>query len=92
MKKLLDGKIECHHTCPDHGRDANLELPNETRYGRLLVNTELYPCLKREFLSLEAIRLSRLGKMQIKGREQKKLIEAIEGLNRKEKSNYNMER
>ena len=26
IQKLLDGKIECRHNCPDHGREKNLEL------------------------------------------------------------------
>ena len=70
-------KIECRHTLPDQGRGENLELLNGTIYGRLLINTEMYPCLKRASLSLEAIHLSRIGQMQIKGQEQKKLIESI---------------
>ena len=64
-------KIECRHTLPDHGSGANLELLNETRYGRILINTEIYRCLKRACLSAEAIRLIRIGQMHIKGREQK---------------------
>ena len=67
MQKLIGGKIERRHTFPGHGRDANLELRNETRYGGLLVNAEVYPCVKRACLSLEEIRRIRLGKMQIKG-------------------------
>ena len=47
IRKLPDGETERHHACPDQGRDANLELIAETRYGRLLINTEMYPCLKR---------------------------------------------
>ena len=42
MQKLLDGKIERRHTCPGKGRESNLELLNETRYGRLLINTAIY--------------------------------------------------
>ena len=76
MKKLLDGEVECRHTCPDRGRGKNLELLHETGYGGLLINTGMYPILKRACLSLEAIRLRRIGEMQIEGEEQKQ-IEAI---------------
>lgn len=78
MQKLLGGEIECHHTCRGDGRGANLELPNETRYGRLLGNTGMRPCLKRACVSLEEAHISIIGQMQIKGQEQKKLIEANE--------------
>ena len=88
MQKVLDGKIEFHHTCPGRGRDENMELLNEKRYGRLLINTEIYPCLKRATISREAIHLSRIGPMQIKGQERKKLIEAIAKSTGGEKSNY----
>ena len=50
---------------------------NETRYGRLLINSEIYPFVEREFLSVEAIRIIRIWQMQIRGQEQKKLIGAI---------------
>ena len=78
-------EIERRHTFTYHGSDENLELPNEKRYGRLHINTDMCPCVKRACLSLEAIHLSIIGKMQIKGKEQKKLIEAIEKAPGKEK-------
>ena len=78
-------KIERHHTCTGQGRDENLELLNETRYGRLLVNPEMHPCLKRACLSLEAIHLIGIGKMQIQWQEQKKLIESTGKSNGQEK-------
>ena len=62
MQKLIDGGIECHHSRPDHGREGNLELPNETRYGRLIAHTEIYLCAKRACVTLGAIHLSRIGK------------------------------
>ena len=64
-------EIERRHTCPGNRRDAILELLSETRYGRLLITTEMYPCVKRACLSLEATNLIRIGKMEITGREQK---------------------
>ena len=65
MQKLLGGKTECRHTFHGHGWGANLYLLNEARYGILLINTEMYPCLKRACLSLEAVHLSGIGQMQI---------------------------
>ena len=92
MQKLIEGEIARHRTCPDHGRSANIELPNATSYGRLRINEETHPCLKRERLFLEAIRRRRIGQMQIQGQEQMKSIEAIGEAPGEEKSNYTMER
>ena len=59
-QKLLDGKIERHRACPDRGSGANLEMLYGTGYGKLLINTEMYPCVKRAFVSLGAIRVGRI--------------------------------
>ena len=47
MRRLVGGKIDFHHTCHNLGRTENLDLLNETRYGRLLVSAEIYRCAKR---------------------------------------------
>ena len=39
-----------------------MEQLDETRYGRLLVNAEIYPCAELSCVKLDAIRISRIGK------------------------------
>ena len=52
-------------------------MPSRTRYGRLFVNTEIYPCAKRAYIALGAIHLSRVVGIQIIGQEQKKLTDVL---------------
>ena len=49
-----------------HGRKWKMKL------GRLLINTEIYPCVRRACVTLGAVRKIRIGQMQIKGHELKK--------------------
>ena len=73
-QKLLGGKIERRKTLPNQGREANLGIPNRERYGRLLISAEIYTCAKRACITLGAMRISRVGQMQIRWSEQKRLM------------------
>ena len=48
------------------------------RYGRLIMDTEIYPCLKRACVTLDAIRKSRIGQLQIRGTEHKEHMKAYD--------------
>ena len=54
-------KIECRKSRPNRGR-GDMEMINRGKYGRLPLTAEVYPCLKRSFVALEASRRSRIGK------------------------------
>ena len=56
-------------TMPRRRKNENLELPNKMRYGRLILNADIYPCMKRSCVALDAVRKSRIGLLQIKGPE-----------------------
>ena len=53
------------------GRPTKQETFERMRYGRLLVNTETYPCMKRACVALDAIQKSRIGQLQIRGPDHK---------------------
>ena len=61
-QKRIDGKIEFRHACTDHGREANLYMANETRYGRLLISTEIYTCVERACISIDSAHIIGIGK------------------------------
>ena len=65
-------------TMPRKGRAGNQELFNKMRYGRLIMNTEIYTCMKRECVTLDAIRKSRIGQLQIRGTERKEHMKAYD--------------
>ena len=48
------------------------------KLGRLLIITYIYSCVKRAFVTLDAVRKIRIGKMQIRGQERKKRMEAYD--------------
>ena len=50
----------------EHGSSGKMKL------GRLLANTEIYPCVKRACVKIDAVHKSRIGPMQIRGQGQKK--------------------
>ena len=54
---------QCHSSCAGEGRDANLDMVGKINYGRRLINTEIYPCVKRWCVALDTIREIRIGKM-----------------------------
>ena len=60
---------------PLRGRDAIVEWIQKIRFGRLLINTEVIPFAKRARGALCAIRESRLGRMQIRGKGHKNISE-----------------
>ena len=74
--RLSVGKIPRLGSCAGDGRDANLEMRSIVKYERLLINSEIYPCAKRACVTIDAISDSRIGKMQIRGQEHKKLMAA----------------
>ena len=77
--QLLEIKIECRKTRPYGGRDGDIEMLNRTKYGRLLINAEIYPCVKGSCIALDATRQSRIGEMQIQGQERKMLTISFDG-------------
>ena len=48
------------------------------RLGRLIINTEIYPCAKRACVAIDAIRKSQIGQFQIRGSESKKHMKAYD--------------
>ena len=72
------GKILCHERCPRAGARENTELFNQIKTGRLIVNTEIYPCLKRACVSLDALRRTRMSNIQSKGIDRKAHMEAYD--------------
>ena len=72
------GKIVCHSKCPGEGKPTNQEIFGKMRYGRLILNTGIYQCAKRDCATLDAVHKSRIGLFQIKGAERKKHMEACD--------------
>ena len=52
-------------------------MPNRAKYGRLLINTKVYQCVKRSCGALEAVRQSRIGNEDQRTRT-KKLTDELE--------------
>ena len=71
-------KIPRHSSYPQEGRRRNIDTPDKIELGRLLINTETYPCAKRACVTLGAICKSRLAEIQIRGQERKKLTESYD--------------
>ena len=71
-QQSAEGQILCHPTCPTGGKADSQDTFGQMRYGRLILNTEIYPFVKRVSVILGAIRKSRIGQFQTKGAERKK--------------------
>ena len=62
----------------DDGEGENREFFCKMKIERLIVNTEVYPCMERAFVSLDALHRTRIKDMQSKGIEHKTHMEAYE--------------
>ena len=69
----------CRKSCPSTGRNAILKWIQKIRFGRLLIDTEVYPFAERERISLEAVRKTRLGKSRSDGMGETIYENAIRG-------------
>ena len=72
-------KLICRPKCPTEEKASNRELSNHMRYGRLILNTEIYPCMKRACVTLDSVRKSRIWHFQIKGAGRKEHMKAYDG-------------
>ena len=52
IQQAAVGKTICHPKCPEEGQAKNQEMFEQMRYGRLILNTEIYPCVKRACLTM----------------------------------------
>ena len=78
IQSAAEGKIQCHVECPEGG-EINIEQFKQIKPpGRLIINTEVYPAMKRACLTLEAIHQTRLKEMQARGIEHKAHMDAYE--------------
>ena len=78
-QQAAEGKIVFHSKCTGGGKLTNQEIFEKMRYGRLILNTGIYPCLKRARATSGAIRKRRIGLFQISGAERKKHTKAYGG-------------
>ena len=78
IQAATEGKIQRHEKCPQTGARENRELFNQTQPGRLIVNTEIYPFVKRACVALDALRHTRMSNLQSKGIEHKAHMEACD--------------
>ena len=53
-------------------------MPNRAKYGRLLINAEINPCVKSACITLDANHLGRVVKIQIRGHEQQRLMGVLD--------------
>ena len=85
MQSASEGKIKCHEERPEGG-EINIEQFKQIKPpGRLIINTEVYPAMKRACLTLDAIHQTRLKEMQARGIEHKAHMGAYEKNPRAEK-------
>ena len=78
IQLAAEGKIKCHEECPEGG-EINIEQFKQIKPpGRLIINTEVYPAMKRACLTLDAIHQTRLKEMQARGMEHKAHMGAYE--------------
>lgn len=75
-ESAADVKIPRRGKCPMAVADENRGKPNWRRYGRLVVNAEIYSSAIRAFVILGAARRSRGNRLQINGIERMKHMEA----------------
>ena len=68
-RELYEGEIPRRKSCADEVRDANPEMLSTVKYGNLLINTEIYPCLKRACVTLDSICKSRIGECRSRGKD-----------------------
>ena len=69
--KITMGETQCHRSCPKEGSEGIRDFFGRIKTGRLVINTEAHPCMRRACTALEALRKTRLGEMQSKGAERK---------------------
>ena len=71
-------KIQRHEKRPQAGAGENKEQFNQIKLGRLVINTEVYPCMKRACVTLDALRHTRISNLQSKGIEHKTHMEVYD--------------
>ena len=79
MQAAAEGKAQCHKAFPQDGTEENVTQFQQTKPpGRLIINTEVHPCLKRACVALGSIHQTRLKNMHSKGTEHQAHMEAYE--------------
>ena len=73
-----EGKTQRREKPPQTGASENREQFNQIKLGRLIVNTEVYPCMKRACVALDALRHTRISNLQSKGIERKTHMEVYD--------------
>ena len=66
IQSAAEGKTQRREKCPQTGAIENREQFNQIKLGRLIVNTEVYPCMKRTCATLDAMRQTRIRNLQSK--------------------------
>ena len=60
IQSAAEEKLNCRPRCPAEGKASNQELFNQMRYGRLILNAEIYPCVMRACVTHDAVRKSQI--------------------------------
>ena len=76
--KISMGKTQRHSSCPPEGAEVIRDYFGGLKTGRLIINTEVHPCMRRACAALEALHMTRYGEMQAKGAENKAYLAAFE--------------
>ena len=74
-----EGKMYRHSKCPQgETKKTRRSLNRPNRQGGLIINTEVYPCMKRACVALSAMKQTRLKKIYSRGIEHKAHVEAYD--------------